>query len=239
MAVERAKKSGIYTVFAYNCNTCSAAFVYTLQAAKEGLMGLLMSNTPAAMAPYGGNTRLFGTNPLSYAIPAKNEKPIVFDMATSVVAKSTIVSYRDRGEEIPEGWAYDKDGKPTTDPQTALEGLMVPIGGTKGYGLSMIIDIFAGVLSGAGFLNHIFNFFNNDNKCMNVGQLFVAIDPKIIYGVDFYDRMDDYIKIIKNSDCSGKVRIPGERKLSLIDACINDGIIVDNNLFQKLQNLIK
>lgn len=241
LAIEKAKELGIYTVFANNCNTCSAAFVYTLQAAKEGLIGILMSNTPATMAPFGGCTRLFGTNPLSYAIPAKNEKPIVFDMATSVVAKSTIVSYRDRGEIIPEGWAYDKKGKTTTDPQTALEGLMAPLGGAKGYGLSMMIDIFAGFLSGAGFLNNVNNFFNNDNTAMNVGQMFVAINPVLIYGSDFYDNMDNYIRIIKSSKTNDRsnVRIPGERKISNIEKGIRSGIDIEDSLYFELCHLLK
>lgn len=241
LAVEKAKKLGIYTVFANNCNTCSAAFVYTLQAAKEGLIGILISNTPATMAPFGGCTRLFGTNPLSYAIPAKNEMPIVFDMATSVVAKSTIVSYRDKGEMIPEGWAYDKMGKTTTDPQTALEGLMAPLGGAKGYGLSMMIDIFAGFLSGAGFLNNVKNFFNNDNTAMNVGQMYVAINPVIIFGPDFYEKIDNYIKIIKSSKTNdhSNVRIPGERKISNIKKSISNGIVIEDSLYFELCYLLK
>ncbi len=237
-AMTMAKKNGIFTVFANNCNTYSAAFVYTWQAARQGLIGYTMCNTPAQMAPIGGIKRLLGTNPFSYAIPAKNEYPIIFDAATSVVSKSRISAASKKGEMIPEGWGLDADGNPTTDPSKIVKGgSVLPMAGPKGFGLSMMIDIFAGLLGGAGYLDSV-NFFHNEKKeCMNVGQVFVAIEPKIVYGNEFFDKVDDYIQKIRNSSSCGMVRLPGHTKIKNYEKALANGIDVDENIIKEFEAL--
>lgn len=240
LAIDKAKSVGMYTIYANNCNTFSAAFVYALQAAKQGLIGLVMSNSPAQMAPIGGYSKLLGTNPLSYAIPTKYEKNIIFDMATSVVAKSKINIAKEKNEEIPIGWALDERGNPTTNPGEAVKGLMLPMAGAKGYGLSMMIDVFAGLLSGAQYLDGVGRFYNSTTSCMNVGHIFIAIDPTILYGDDFYEKMDAYIKKIRSSkSCDGYlVKLPGENKINRYQKMILEGIEVSDDFFLEFNRVV-
>lgn len=236
MAIDGCKRSGIYTVFANNANTFSAAFLYTLQAAKQGMIGITVSNAPAKMPAYGGKEKLLGTNPLSYAIPALDRDPIIFDMATSVVAQSKINMAKDRGDKIPEGWALDSAGNPTTNALEACRGMILPMAGPKGYGLSMMIDIVAGLLSGAAWLDGVGRFYNDNNEPMNVGQMFVAIDPMQIYGEGFYSDVDKYIERVKNTASSkeNSVRLPGERKHEVYKECMNKGVFISEKLQQQL-----
>lgn len=237
MAIDGCKESGIYTVFANNANTFSAAFLYTLQAAKQSKIGIAISNAPAKMPAYGGKEKLLGTNPLSYAIPAFKRDPIIFDMATSIVAQSKINMAKDRGDSIPEGWALNSEGLPTTNSLEACRGMILPMAGPKGYGLSMMIDIMAGLLSGASYLDKVGRFYNEGNKCMNVGQCFIAIDPVQVYGESFYQEVDDYIsKVLSSKKQDGKgVKLPGMNKKERYVSSVNNGISVTVELQQKLE----
>ena len=216
-AIEKSKESGLYVIFANNCNTFSAAVPYVLQSIESDIIGIVMCNTPAQMPPYNGIGRLIGTNPICFGFPAKNEDPIIFDMATSNVAKSKITAAREKGESIPLGWALNKEGKPTSDAEEAIKGLLLPFAhGPKGIGIAMMIDLLSGVLSGAGYLNKV-NYFATDN--MNVGQVFIAIDPTIVLGSCYFDRVDDFVKTIKTSpaiDEVQEVQLPGANKIRLL-----------------------
>jgi len=132
-AVERAKKSGIFQVFSRNNNTFGPAFYYPLKAADQGQIGIIFSNSPAQMPPSGGKEKLLGTNPFAAVIPVPGQEPIIIDMATSVVAKSKFKAYKDAGKQLPDGWALNKDGQSTNDPDEAIQGLVLPMGGYKGY----------------------------------------------------------------------------------------------------------
>lgn len=231
IAIKGAAENGIYTVFAHHANTFGAAFVYALQAVKQGMIGIVMANTPAQMPVYKGKQRLLGTNPLCYAIPAKDELPIIFDMASSAVAKSRINQAQERGETIPEGWGLDKDANPTTNPQEVLNGgFMLPfVDSPKGYGIAMMVDLFAGLLSGAACLDEV-DFLKSGK--MNVGQVFVAIDPTKIYGDNFYVKVDEYIRKIKAS--GDDVRLPGENKLKNILKAEKEGFEIDEKIYKQL-----
>ena len=231
LAIDRAAENGIYTVFAHHANTFGAAFVYSLQAVKQGMIGIVMANTPAQMPVYKGKHRLLGTNPLCYGIPAKDELPIIFDMASSAVAKSRINQAYECGESIPEGWGLDKNANPTTNPQEVLNGgFMLPFADSpKGYGIAMMVDLFAGLLSGAACLDDV--GFLKSGK-MNVGQVIVAIDPTKIYGDGFYDRVDDYIRKVKAP--GENVRLPGEKKLENILKAEKEGFEIDDEIYNKL-----
>lgn len=239
-AIDKALQNGIYTVFANNCNTFSAAFVYALQAARQGMIGFTMSNSPAQMAPIGGREKLLGTNPMSYAIPAKRNNPIIFDMATSVVAKSKINQAKEKGEKIPEGWALDIYGNPTTDPNEAVKGLVLPMAGAKGYGLTMMIDLIAGLLSNAQYLDGVGRFYNNSGQGMNVGQCFIAINPKMVLDSSFYEKVDDYIDRIHNSDKieNETISVPGDRKFKNLNYCKQFGFDVSDALWNDFNKVI-
>ncbi len=207
IALEKALQTGIYTVFCRNANTFGAAFRYVKKATTQKMIGICLSNSPSAMPAWGGNIKILGTNPFAIGIPADKNSPILIDMATSIVAKSKINEIRKQGGKIPIGWAVDENGHPTTDPEKAIKGMILPMAEHKGYAIAMAIDILSGVLSGAGYLNHINRFYSDDNKCMNVGQSFIAINPSIILGDSFYKQMDEYIDEVH---ASGKVFYPGE-----------------------------
>lgn len=221
-AIEKCSSTGIYTVFSRNANAYGAAFCYAMQAAEKGLIGFTCCNSPAAMAPIGGKERRFGTNPLSMVIPiGEGISPIIIDMATSKVAKSRFLQCKRDGLHLGEGWALNAEGKPTTDPDEGIQGLVCPMEGFKGYGLALMIDFIAGFLSGAAWQNHVNKFYNESGEPMNVGHLFVAIDPIQIFGEDYWREIKDYVLSIRNSlpaGDGGKVAIPGDDKeLALIE----------------------
>ena len=209
IAIKKCAQSGMHSVFCKNANTFGPAFYYAKMAADHKYIGICMSNSPSAMPVWGGNQKMLGTNPFAIAIPAEQNGPVVVDMATSLVAKSKINEIRKKGGRLPEGWAVDENGQPTTDPMEAIRGMVMPMAGHKGSAIAMSIDILAGVLSGAGYLNHVNRFYSEDQVCMNVGQCFIAIDPTAVSDELFYAKMEEYIKEIHQSGSA--VLYPGER----------------------------
>jgi LDH2 family malate/lactate/ureidoglycolate dehydrogenase len=151
LAVERAEASGIAAVAVRGSNHCGAMARFAMQALPHDMIGWATTNALPTMAPWGGAERLLGINPLGIAIPAGRERPIVYDGAFSGSAHGKIRVYQQKGLSLPEGWALDRDGRPTVDPARAIEGLLLPIGGFKGAGLAMIMGIFSSMLSGAAY----------------------------------------------------------------------------------------
>ena len=223
LAIEKAKEVGIYHVFSCHNNTVGPAFYYPLKAAEQGLIGILYSNSPAQMPPIGGKEKMLGTNPFAAVIPVPGHPPIIIDMATSVVAKSKFKEYKEAGKPLPEGWALDAEGNPTTDPDAAMQGLVLPMAGFKGYGIAMLIDIISGLLSGAAFLNKVGRFYSPDNSPMNVGICCACINPHLVLG-DIYDSLiAQYVTEIRNSPaCEGKVVVlPGDDRIAAASRTIN------------------
>lgn len=236
VAIEGCKKSGIYTVFCRNANTYGPAFYYAEMASKQKLIGITFCNSPPAMPVHNGLEKMLGTNPFAVAFPANKHDDIVFDMATSKVAKSKINEARLAGENIPDDWALDENGNPTVNPLEAIKGLILPMAGFKGYGLAMTIDIIAGLLSGAEFLNGVNKFYSENNKCMNVGQVFITMDPKIIYGESFCEDMDCYIEKIRSSKNNGSaIAIPGEDRCSMRKNSIKYGMVSGDRILNTLK----
>ena len=215
-AVEKCRESGVFTVFARNNNTFGPAFYYSLKAAEKGCIAFICSNSPAQMAPIGGVEKLFGTNPLAAVIPVKGGDPIIVDMATSIVAKSKFKECKNEGKPLPEGWALDENGNPTTDPDEGMRGLVLPMAGFKGYSISMLIDIFAGLMSGAAYLDKVGRFYSEDGSSMNVGFYMTVIDPTVVLGEEYDREISEYVETIKNSKASeGRViSLPGEDRIN-------------------------
>lgn len=214
-AIEHSKKSGIFSVFSRNANAYGAASCYAMMACKENLIGITFCNSPTAMAPIGGKDKLFGTNPLSVVIPTGDDHPIIIDMATSKVAKSRFLQMKREGKPLGEGWALDKNGAPTTDPDEGIQGLVCPMEGFKGYGLALVIDVLAGLLSGAAWQDNVKRFYNESGDPMNVGHFFMVIDPEKVMGKCYWDIIKNYVSNIRNSArvCEDKpIAIPGDDK---------------------------
>lgn len=232
LAIDRAKQKGVFTVFCRNANTFGAAFNYVKMATDNKMIGICFSNSPSAMPAWGGNKKILGTNPFAIGIPARQEDSILIDMATSVVAKSKINEALKQGKEIPIGWAVDENGIPTTNPAEAIKGMVLPMAEHKGYAIAMAIDILSGVLSGAAYLNHVNRFYSDNNVCMNVGQTFIVINPTLILGDSFYDRVDNYIEELKAS--GNNVFYPGEKGNKKMKECENVGIELTDDVVDRL-----
>lgn len=225
-AIEKAKDVGVFTVLSRGNNTYGAAFYYALVAAKRGMICFTMSNSPAQMAAHGGKDKILGTNPFAVAIPSKNKHPLVIDMATSVVAKSKFKEYKEAGRPLPEGWALDSDGNPTTDPDTAMAGLVLPMANFKGYGMSLIIDALSGFLSGAKFLDGVGRFYSSEGVGMDVGCYFTVISPELVYGEKFYEKFDEYTEHIRGGTCIGgeHIVLPGDDRQNTFSRNIKRGM---------------
>lgn len=213
--IKKCKESGVFTVFGRNNNTFGPAFYYSLKAAEEGFIAFIVSNSPAQMAPFGGNEKMLGTNPFAAVIPIPGSDPIIVDFATSIVAKSKFKEYSQKGLQLPDGWALDTEGKPTNDPNEGIKGFVQPMAGFKGYGLSMLIDIISGLLSGSSYLNHVGRFYSNDSKSMDVGFCLTVMDPKQILGSQYDDAINQYIWELRTSSKAGEQEIvlPGDDRV--------------------------
>ncbi len=213
--VKKAKEVGVFTVLGKNNNTFGPAFYYSLKAAEEGLIAIVTSNSPAQMAPFGGNEKMLGTNPFSAVIPVPDEEPIIIDFATSVVAKSKFKEYAESTKALPDGWALDQNGEPTNDPNEGIKGFVLPMAGFKGYGLSMLIDIMSGFLSGSAYLNKVGRFYSSDNKSMNIGFYITVIDPKIVLGDEYNQEIKQYVKTLRDSGriSDKNIVLPGDDRI--------------------------
>lgn len=216
-AIEKSRESGIFTVFSRNNNTFGPAFYYSLKAAEKGCIGLICSNSPAQMAPVGGAEKLIGTNPFAVVIPVPGEDPIMIDMATSVVAKSKFKEYKLAGKPLPEGWALDANGQPTTDPDAGMAGFILPMAGFKGYAIAMLIDVLSGVLSGSAWLDKVGRFYSETGDSMNVGFYMTVIDPAVVCGEEYESQIKEFAKRIRDSKpADGKcVVLPGADRLQI------------------------
>jgi LDH2 family malate/lactate/ureidoglycolate dehydrogenase len=215
-AIRLAEHSGIGYVGVRGSNHFGTAFFYVERAIQKKFIGCAISNAPPNMAPFGGRERFLGTNPMAVGIPAGKDRPLIFDASSSVVARGKIIVAAHRNLPIPEGWAIDPAGQPTTDARAALAGAVLPFGGPKGSAISFIIDILSGVLTGAAFALHL-NTLENLKAEQNLGHLFAAFRTDLFLPQgDFDARMDEALAMLKTSAPAlgvGRVLAPGELEL--------------------------
>jgi LDH2 family malate/lactate/ureidoglycolate dehydrogenase len=213
VAIDLARQHGTGLVGVRHSNHFGPAGYYVEKAIEAGCIGVAISNAPPNMAPFGGMTRFLGTNPVAIGIPAGRELPLVFDASTSVVARGKIILAAQEGKSIPAGWAIDPQGHPTTDANLALAGSMLPFGGPKGSALSFIIDVFCGVLTGAGFALHL-NTLEDLTTVQNVGHVFAAMRTDLFVSDElFRQRMDAILAMLKAAPPApgcDRVLVPGE-----------------------------
>ncbi|WP_034634336.1 Ldh family oxidoreductase [Desulfofundulus thermocisternus] len=215
MAIAKAAHTGIGVVGVRNSTHFGVAAYYALLAVKKEQIGIVLSNTTPLMAPTGGSRRLVGNNPLCIAVPAWNHVPIVLDMACSNVAIGRIQLAAKEGRQIPLGWGLDREGVPTTDPKAVLDGgLLEPMAGYKGYGLALVIDILAGVLTGSGFGEEVTPLYFDFVNKQRTGHFLMAINIGHFINKDlFYSRLGRLIESVKNSPRAPEVKeifLPGE-----------------------------
>lgn len=236
-AMEKAKKHTIGVAGISRANHFGAASYYSKLAAKENMIGIVCTSTRPFMPPPGGAEKVVGNNPLSIAIPANRYESIVLDMATSVAAAGKIMIAAKTGESIPEGWALDKYGKDTTDPNRALESMtFLPVGGPKGFGLAVAIDVLSGVL-----LNSAFSVFRSEEYPRECGLFFIAIDIESFTPIEeFKENIDRLIETIKHSTPSEEgteLMYPGEPEQRLENKRRTNGIPLTDKVYNELNTV--
>ncbi|TWT04926.1 ureidoglycolate dehydrogenase [Planomicrobium sp. CPCC 101079] len=211
-AIEMAKENGVGMVTAMNSSHCGALSYFVQEATKHNLIGIAMTHTDKIVVPFGGKEAFLGTNPIAYGVPAKSEKPFILDMATSNVALGKILQHKEEGKEIPLGWGVDEQGAPVTDPAKVVS--LSPFGGPKGSGLSMIVDIFSGLLAGMAFGPHVNKMYDDLDKKRKLGHYFCAINPSFFTDQEnFLTQMDAMIQEIREvppAEGFASVLVPGE-----------------------------
>lgn len=236
-AVEKARENGVAMVGVRNSNHFGIAGYHALSAAREGLIGWAMTNAGAEMAPTGSARPVLGTNPWGMSIPRRDHPPIVLDMALTTSGKGMMRWYDREGREMPDSWALTPAGRRTTTPAEALKGPLLPIGEYKGYGLSFLTDVLAGVMTGALFGTEVFQ----DDTHFDVGHQLVAISPDAFCARDDFDRrLEELAEQVKSAppiDPDKPVMLPGERELRRKQERLESGIPLDRETVSNLQTL--
>lgn len=228
-----ARNTGVAALAVTHSYNCGVVGYHMERIADAGLIGLGFVNAPASIAPWGGKRPVFGTNPLACGVPRAGQPPLVIDQSSSVVAKSEIVVHKQKGEPIPEGWALDSEGNPTTDPEAALAGgTMVPMGGHKGSGIALIVEIMAAALTGANFALDASSFADNTGDSPGTGQFFLAIDPSAFAGADFPERLEYLLRAISEQEGA---RLPGQGRLRARERTAEEGVTIADGLLEKIR----
>jgi L-2-hydroxycarboxylate dehydrogenase (NAD+) len=242
ISIEKAKKFGVSLTLLRNTNNIGFLGYYSNLASQENMIGFIGSNAASSMAPWGSSEAFMGTNPISISIPARKEKSIILDMSSSVVARGKIRKAVRNKEKIPLGWAIDEEGSPTTDPDEALKGTVLPIAGPKGSALAIVIDIIAGMLSGSRFGPEV-KTFHKLKGATGVGVFCMAIDINKFYDLDyFYSMVDSYICSIKNLKkvkSVSEIYLPGEIEFIREQKSHEEGIDLDSKVMKNLNDILE
>lgn len=234
---------GIAYVGCRNSNHFGALAPYALRACDAGHVLIAGTNASTTMAPWGGREARIGNNPLCVAAPCADGEHFILDMAMSVAARGKIRAALRRGDPIPDDWAVDASGRATTDAQSALDGLLRPLAGHKGSGLSMAVDLLSGVLSGAGFLTEVSSWSDNPGAPSRLGHFFIVIDPQRLLGGDAFARaMATFKRTIRDTpaaDDSTPVVLPGELEQARRREALQNGVYVSADLIEKLTALTR
>lgn len=234
-ATRRAAEFGVAFVAIANSNHFGVAAYHAEPLARAGLVGIAMGNSPAAMPAWGGKRALFGTNPIAAAFPRRGADALSIDLSLSAVARGRIMLAAKKGEPIPEGWALDADGRPTTDAKAALEGSMLPAGGVKGAMLALVVELLVAALSGSAFGYESDSFFTDEGRPTRIGQALLAIDPRALAGEAVYlERVESLIAAMTEDP---EVRLPGARRRSNAERARREGLDVPAELLARIRAL--
>jgi LDH2 family malate/lactate/ureidoglycolate dehydrogenase len=241
-AIRRAKTHGIGAIGVRNSNHFGTCMYYTLMGARDGCVTLLTSNGGPAMAPWGGRRKIIGTNPWSVAAPAGTRPPFVVDMANTGVARGKIYLARNKREPIPLGWAINAAGEPTTDPQEAIDGIILPMAGHKGYAIAAMVDMMSGVLTGSGFLSAVHSPYKTAEKS-NCGHMMIAMNIEAFQPLaQFNARMENFVAEIKSVPLAkgyDVVFYPGEMEARNDEKNRRDGLALPEDTRADLARIAK
>ena len=206
-----ARNNGVAAAGIYRSHHLGQAGAHAERLANEGLVALVFSNSPKAITFWGGREPMMGTNPIAFAAPRADSAPLVIDMSLSKVARGKVLAAQRADQAIPDSWALDADGNPTTDPDKAMQGSMLPIGDAKGAALVLVVEILCAALTGSHFGYEASSFFVGDGDPPHVGHLLIAFDPGLASAGQFNARVGDILQQIEITDGA---RIPGSSRLS-------------------------
>jgi len=241
MAIEKAKVYGVGAISARNTNHFGMAAYYAMLALDYDMIGLVLCNAGPCVAPWGGKNPVLGTNPLCFAIPSGKKRPIVLDMSTSAASRAKILLALENREKIPEGWAIDEEGRPTTDPSAALRGALLSLGGAKGYGLALVVDVLAGALADAACGTDVraMTFLEEES---NMGQFYMAISVNSFIPIAmFKEKVDKLIENVKASlPAPGlkEVLLPGEQEFSDEEKGLREGVHISDEIWRDVKALM-
>jgi (2R)-3-sulfolactate dehydrogenase (NADP+) len=228
---DAARGQGIAIAGIRRSHHCGVAGIPVARLADRGVIALLFANSPGAMAPWGASRALFGTDPIAFAAPVQGADPVVVDVALSRVARGRIMAAAQKGEAIPEGWALDAEGRPTTDPEAALSGTMAPLGDAKGTALALMVELLCAGLTGANYAFEATSFFEAEGAPPGVGQTLIAIDPTA-FGRNTLARFAVMAEAVAGSEGA---RLPGRRRQEIRTRLLRDGIAVDDALAAEIR----
>jgi (2R)-3-sulfolactate dehydrogenase (NADP+) len=234
-AVARARLHGIAVAGVTNSYHAGAAAYHLEAAAQAGLVGFAFTNSPSAMPAAGGRHAIFGTNPVAAVFPRRNALPVVIDLSLSEVARGKIMVAARDGKPIPEGWALDGAGHPTTDAKAALDGMMLPMGGVKGAMLALVVELLCCALTGARMGFEADSFFSEQGNRARIGQTFFVIDPGALAGNDIFAERVEALVAEMLTDAG--VRLPGERRAKLAAAAASEGVEIPDALLKQVRAL--
>ncbi|MCC0809402.1 Ldh family oxidoreductase [Methylobacterium sp. W2] len=230
---EIAREQGIAAAAIRRSHHCGAAGRPVEALAEHGLVAILFANAPASMAPWGGTRPVFGTNPIAFACPLPGAEPIIVDLSLSKVARGNIITAKQRGEAIPEGWALDAEGNPTTDPVAALAGTMVPLGDAKGTALALMVELLAAGLTGARFASEATSFLDAEGEPPSTGQLILAIDATAFAG----NALERFAVMARSVADQDGARLPGTRRFAARARAAEEGITLSETLLAEIERL--
>jgi (2R)-3-sulfolactate dehydrogenase (NADP+) len=229
---EMAATSGIAMAAIRRSHHFGQAGTHCERLAEMGLVAFVFGNTPKAIAPWGGTAALYGTNPIAFAAPiASGTPPLVIDLALSRSARGKIMAAQKAGTTIPEGWALDADGSPTTDPTEALAGTMIPIGEAKGAALALMVEVMAAAVAGACLAFEATSLLNADGGPPDLGQSVIVIDPHLASGGVYGERIGALIAAIEAEDGA---RLPGTRRLDSRAKAAREGVAIAAPLYREI-----
>jgi (2R)-3-sulfolactate dehydrogenase (NADP+) len=234
--IQRARRNGIGFAGITNSAHVGVLGIHLLAVAQAGMVGVAFTNSPAAIPPWGGRKALFGTDPVAFAFPRQDGDPLVIDLALTTVVRGKIMVAMQKGEKIPEGWALDRHGKPTTDPKEAIEnGSLFPIGGAKGAMLALAFELICTSLTGAAIGTEADSFFSEKGNKPRIGHAFLAIDPGALAGqARYFERVETVVSTMLADE---GVRLPGARRFASEKKLRGEGIEVADDLLAKIEKL--
>ena len=217
----------------YNSYNCGVLGFHTKRIAEKGFIGLGFTNAPASIAPVGGTKAVVGTNPFSLSVPLDGQAQIIIDQSASVVAKSEISVRAKTGESIPEGWAFDSEGKVTTNAQEALKGTMAPSGGYKGFGTGLLVEIFTACIAGGNLGTQASSFAGEDGGPPSTGQFFIAINPEK-FNSNYANSMKTLIESIIEQEGA---RLPGSKRQAAFQKNEDQDIEINDQLLERINQI--